>query len=311
VDAGFMPQSGRMALWQAPAELRVEHAMVSGVEVPPYYDSMIAKLVAHGRSRDEARRKLQRGLQELLALGITTNQVFLGRCLGHPVFAAGGATTAFIASHQAELLATDEATLADAAAVAALVLAETAHDGSRRHAERRLTHTLPLGQRFTLAGQTHAAALTQLGPHEFSADIAGQRRELAVLENTPHRLRITLDGVTESVSVHRDGPRLLMQFRGRPYDVADLTRAVAQRGGASGGDGKVRASMNGRVVAVLVAEGDSVQAGQPLLTLEAMKMEHVHVAPVAGRITLLAVGLGEQVAAQRVVIEVTAEAAAA
>ncbi len=310
-DAGFMPQSGRIALWHAPEALRVEHGLVSGVEVPPYYDSMIAKLVAHGRTRDEARRRLISGLQDLVALGVTTNQVFLGRCLAHPVFAAGGATTAYIASHQAELLAPDAQVLRDAAAVAALVLAETAHDGTRRHSERRLTHTLPLGLRYSLGGATHAAALTQLGPNEFTAQIDGAERALQLVDSAPHRLRVSLDGVVEAVAFHRDGARLLMHFRGRPWDVADHTRAVAQRQGGAGGDGKVRASMNGRVVAVLVAEGDAVQAGQPLLTLEAMKMEHVHVAPVAGRITLLAVGVGEQVAAHRVVIEVTAEAVAA
>ncbi|MDT7838202.1 acetyl-CoA carboxylase biotin carboxylase subunit [Aquabacterium sp. OR-4] len=309
VDAGFMPQSGHMALWHAPEALRVEHALVSGVEVPPFYDSMIAKLVAHGRTRDEARRRLINGLHDLVALGVTTNQVFLARCLAHPVFAAGGATTAFIGSHQAELLRTEPATLRDAAAVAALLLAETAHDGTRRHSERRLTHTLPLGLRYSLGGATHAAALTQLGPNEFTAQIDGTERALQRVDSAPHRLRVSLDGVVEAVAYHRDGARLLMHFRGQPYDVADHTRAVAQRQGGAGGDGKVRASMNGRVVAVLVTEGDSVQAGQPLLTLEAMKMEHVHVAPVAGRITLLAVGVGEQVAAQRVVIEVTAEAA--
>ncbi|WP_043114168.1 acetyl-CoA carboxylase biotin carboxylase subunit, partial [Pseudacidovorax intermedius] len=91
-DQGFMPQSGTMALWQMPPQLRVEHALQSGAEIPPYYDSMIAKLIAHGDSREDARRLLMAGLEDAVALGVTTNQAFLHRCLGHDVFAAGGAT---------------------------------------------------------------------------------------------------------------------------------------------------------------------------------------------------------------------------
>ncbi|MBP6902848.1 MAG: acetyl-CoA carboxylase biotin carboxylase subunit [Burkholderiaceae bacterium] len=314
VDAGFLPQSGRLARWQAPAGVRVEHGLESGTEVPPYYDSMIAKIIAQGRTRDEARRRLGHALGQLVALGITTNQRFLARCLAHPVFAAGGATTGFIAAHQAELLAEDAGALRDAAAVAALVLAETGAEATLRHPERRLAHTLPLGLRYSVGSQVHAASLTQTGPHRYEAVIDGRSHQLSLAgpsggsSDEGGVLRIEVDGITERVAWWRDGARLLMQFRGLPLQVQDHTRAVAQRAGAAGGDGKVRASMNGRVVALLVAEGDRVAAGQPVLTLEAMKMEHVHLAPVAGRIKLLTVGLGEQVAAQRVVIEVEADA---
>ncbi len=91
--ADFMPRSGRMALWQMPDELRVEDALQSGSEIPPFYDSMIAKLISHGTTRDEARRKLIHGLEQTVAFGVTTNQTFLATCLRHPVFAADSATT--------------------------------------------------------------------------------------------------------------------------------------------------------------------------------------------------------------------------
>src|ERR1700761_7664087 len=100
----FMPQSGRMAVWQMPDGLRVEHALRSGSEIPPFYDSMIAKLISHGATRDEARRRLISGLERTAAFGVTTNQEFLGACLRHSAFAAGEATTAFIGSHRDELL---------------------------------------------------------------------------------------------------------------------------------------------------------------------------------------------------------------
>ena len=85
---------------------------------------MIAKLIAHGATREEARRKLMAGLEDTVALGVTTNQAFLQRCLAHPVFAAGGATTAFIAQHREALLAPDDrrAATRGATALAAVLL---------------------------------------------------------------------------------------------------------------------------------------------------------------------------------------------
>ena len=106
-DAGhdFMPQSGRMALWQMPDGIRVEHALQSGSEIPPFYDSMIAKIISHGADRNEARGRLICALEQTAAFGVTTNQGFLISCLRHPGFAAGEATTAFIGKHRDDLLA--------------------------------------------------------------------------------------------------------------------------------------------------------------------------------------------------------------
>jgi geranyl-CoA carboxylase alpha subunit len=87
--------------------------------------------------------------------------------------------------------------------------------------------------------------------------------------------------------------------------VHDLTLAAPQSAASSGGDGKVRAAMNGRVVAVLVKPGEQVAAGQPVLTLEAMKMEHVHAARISGLVSAIAVAEGEQVTTGRIVLEIT------
>ncbi|MGD9946576.1 MAG: acetyl/propionyl/methylcrotonyl-CoA carboxylase subunit alpha, partial [Burkholderiaceae bacterium] len=150
--AGFMPQSGTIRYWQAAQQLRIEHALRSGTPVPPYYDSMIAKLVAHGRSRDEARRKLLTGLQDTVMLGIRSNQDFLQRCLMHPDFASGRASTAFIAQHQAELLAADDAAVERAALIGAWLLFETAAPLRHGDSAGRLAHRLPLGIRFVMDG---------------------------------------------------------------------------------------------------------------------------------------------------------------
>src|SRR3954453_4436086 len=102
-DHDFMPQSGWMALWQMPQSIRVEHALQSGAEIPPYYDSLVAKLISHGATREEARARLITALEQAVALGVATNQSFLLSCLRHPAFAQGRATTAFIGTHRDEL----------------------------------------------------------------------------------------------------------------------------------------------------------------------------------------------------------------
>ncbi|MGO4393651.1 acetyl-CoA carboxylase biotin carboxylase subunit [Variovorax sp. M-6] len=310
-DKGFMPQSGTVALWKMPAQLRVEDALRSGAEIPPFYDSMIAKIISHGRTRDEARRKLMAGLEDAVALGVTTNQAFLRSCLAHPVFAAGGATTAFIGQHQDALLTQDPAAQARAAALAAVLLYATAVSSRPRRSGRAMTHNLPISQRFDLGGRTWNASVVLGTQHRFQVSL-GDAQDFAVeiAQVDDASLRFVCNGVSENAAFYRDGPLLLLHYRGRALRIDDKTRAASARQGDAGGDGKLRASMNGRVVAVLAAVGDTVQVGQPIVTLEAMKMEHVHMASVAGKLSALHVAVGEQVAASRVVaeIEVTAQA---
>src|SRR5262249_23774271 len=104
----------------------------------------------------------------------------------------------------------------------------------------------------------------------------------------------------------RDDDRLHILHKGVTLSVRSLTLARPQSAAASGGDGKVRAALNGRVVAVLVKQGDRVAAGQPVVTLEAMKMEHVHTAGVAGTIAAIGVAEGEQVTTGKIIVEIEA-----
>ncbi len=309
-DKGFMPQSGTMALWRMPSQLRVEDSLQSGGEIPPYYDSMIAKIISHGDTRDAARRQLMAGLEDAVALGVKTNQAFLNRCLGHPVFAAGGATTAFIAQNQQGLLAPDTATQERAAAIAAVLLYETTAGRRPATTGRRMTHSLPISLRFELDGGALSAGIVLARQRHFDVSVGERTHAIELEEIGEHMARVVCDGLGERVVFHRDGAVLLMHYRGVPVRVEDKTRAATVRQGEAGGDGKVRASMNGRVVAVLAAIGDQVEAGQPVITLEAMKMEHIHAAPVGGRLAALHVKVGDQVAASRVVAEIEVVGAA-
>ncbi|WP_372088662.1 acetyl-CoA carboxylase biotin carboxylase subunit (plasmid) [Tistrella mobilis] len=312
---GFMPQSGRFRAWEPTAALRVDHALGGDPEISPYYDSMIAKVIAHGASRADACRKLIHGLEDTVALGIATNQGFLAACLAHPVFAAGQATTAFIGAHGDELLARDALADRRAAAVAALLLHGIAGDG-RKVAGRSLTHTLPVPVLLAIDGTAAAVSIARSGPGHFTAEVDGETVALAPIELVPEAdgiagaLVVTIDGTTTRLRFARDGHVLHLHLDGRPVRIDDRSFEPAHRAGEAAGDGRIRAAMNGRVVAVLAAIGDEVEPGRPLVTLEAMKMEHVHKADLAGRITAITVGEGDQVGAGQILVEIEAPAAA-
>jgi geranyl-CoA carboxylase alpha subunit len=306
-DAGhdFMPQSGRMALWQMPDGIRVEHALQSGSEIPPFYDSMIAKIISHGADRNEARGKLIGALEQTAAFGVTTNQGLLLSCLRHPAFAAGEATTAFIGKHRDELLAPRES--AAEAELAALLLYVTDPCAPKWQSGRSLAATFPVPVRFELDGKIHDIEIVRDRDGRYRGlENALYWVEIHAVEG--HTIRFSRDGLSESVTFLRDRDQLYFLYRGVTLAVRDLTLAVPVSAAASGGDGKVRAAMNGRVVAVLVKPGEQVTAGQPVMTLEAMKMEHVHTAGIAGTVSAIDVVEGEQVTTGKVVVEIEAAA---
>jgi geranyl-CoA carboxylase alpha subunit len=306
-DAGhdFVPQSGRMALWQMPDDLRVEHALQSGSEIPPFYDSMIAKVIAYGATRDEARRKLIRGLEHTVAFGVTTNQAFLAACLGHPVFSAGEATTAFIGQNRDDLL-TARADEASDVALAALLLVVTDRHAPPWRKGRTLAATFPVPVRIELGGKIHELEIVRERDGGYVSSGEGRDLRFEVDELGRERIRFRINGLTESARFFRDGDRLYFLHHGSSNSVRDLTLAAPASAAAGGSDGKVRAAMNGRVVAVLVKQGERVTAGQAVMTLEAMKMEHVHTAPVSGMISAIDVAEGEQVTTGKIVVEIEA-----
>jgi geranyl-CoA carboxylase alpha subunit len=300
----FMPQSGRMALWQMPEGIRVEHALQSGSEVSPFYDSMIAKLIAHGSTREEARGKLICALEQTAAFGIATNQAFLISCLRHPAFARGEATTAFIGAHRDELLPARADEKGSDTALAALLIYMTNPHAPPWRSGRSLAPTFPLVARIDLGdGSLDVEVVRERdGSYIVRADAGEYRFE--VEEQGGERIRFCQSGVMQSARFLREANRLYILYRGVTLVVRDLTLAAPASAAATGGDGKVRAAMNGRVVAVLVEPGEKVVAGQPVMTLEAMKMEHVHSASVAGTISAIDVVEGEQVTTGRIVLEI-------
>ncbi|WP_158971231.1 acetyl-CoA carboxylase biotin carboxylase subunit [Chachezhania sediminis] len=297
--AGFMPQSGRLDLWEPAPGIRVDHALRSGYVVPPDYDSMIAKLIAHGTTRDDARRELIAALDGTRAMGLRTNKDFLADVLSHPIFAAGGATTAFIGDHGEALLETAAATEPRAAMVAAALL--RAGPGSR------LAHGYPAPLRLARDGTEYQPVVQSLRDGLARVTMVGQDSlELRVAGIDGTRADYDLGGVRRTATIAVGQARVTVQTLGRCHDFDDLTFAPTVTAAAAGGDGKVRASMNGNIVSVEVAVGDTVAAGQKLIVVEAMKMEHTHAAAVDGTVTAVNVEKGMQVSTHAVLVEIDA-----
>ncbi len=300
-ERGFLPQTGCLLRWRPSPLDRCDHALADGVMVTPHYDPMLAKVVAHGRDRQEARRRLIAALRDTTALGITTNKAFLLGCLEHPEFAAGRATTDFVAAHFAD--ATPIPPAREAVAAAALAF------------YRRAVATLPQallagwhsgGQacyhlELTVAGEPYSLALR---PRAGGLDVEGAGSAMAVTGGggVEGRLSLEVDGLRVSVPLAWEGPdRLHLEVAGRNVVAEDVSRRPPAAAEADG-HGAVRPPMNGRVVAVHASIAQCVVRGAPLLVLESMKMEHTLVSPRDGVVAEVHCRPGDQVAPGRVLI---------
>ncbi len=301
----FLPQSGRLSLWHPPAGIRVDHGLhARNQEITPHYDPMIAKLIVHGGTRDEARRRLIAALEQTAALGIQTNRGFLIDLLSHADFAAGQATTAFIPQQ----FATIAAPTADAAlqAVAALLwfergAAQFGHDPARRWSSNgSLSHPVKLG----IGERSVRLAVTVLAADRYRINDA----DYAVTVRSENRLRVLAGGIARDVTYVFAGDELHLCRGAADLSCRDLTWAPpAEAEGAA--ERELRAPMNGKIVAVLAAAGDRVKKGQRLVVMEAMKMQHEMVARVDATVEALPVKVGDQVATRQLLAALTPVAA--
>ena len=228
-DLDFLPQSGRLALWRPPAALRVDHAIEDGSDILPFYDSMIAKLIAYGTTREEARRKLVHGLAETVALGVATNAGFLRRCLEHPTFVAGAATTDFVDTHQAALRDRSDARHPPQAALAALALHMTEGQVPEFALGRTLATTFTLPLRFRLGGQTIACDLRRDRNGSFNIAHEAQTTEIEITEATEETLRFRCEGIEGRATFFRSGRDLYLCRDGETVHIEDQSRVAASQ----------------------------------------------------------------------------------
>ncbi|MFF2201921.1 acetyl-CoA carboxylase biotin carboxylase subunit [Streptomyces sp. NPDC058145] len=288
---GFLPSGGTVRLLNEPQGdgVRTDSGLSEGTEVGSLYDPMLSKVIAYGPDRETALRKLRSALAETVTLGVQTNAGFLRRLLAHPAVVAGELDTGLVERVVDELVATDvPEEVYEAAAAVRLEALRPAGDGWVD------PFSVPSGWR--LGGTPRrpvvhlraqeAVAYTPRGTHTVTGD----------------RVSVTLDGVRHTFRragdwIGRDGDA--WQVRDHDPVEAALTRS------AHAGADSLTAPMPGTVTVVKVAVGDEVAAGQSLLVVEAMKMEHVVSAPHAGTVAELDVTPGSTVAMDQVLAVIT------
>jgi 3-methylcrotonyl-CoA carboxylase alpha subunit len=266
---GFLPSVGVLEHFDLGDEGRIETGVEEGDHVSPFYDPMIAKLIAYGEDRDEAIDELADMLEGVEVWPVRTNAGFLANCLLDPDFVDADIDTDFIARELDELVPSPEP---DDGVWRGAALVALAQDGQRLAGLTGFRLNAPPDQ---------SVALGRGG--EF------RRIDLAEAADIPE------------ISGFRDEDRVVVFSEGQAFEFARLARGTV---GAAAGDGAIIAPMPGKVTSVEVAAGDTVTKGQRLLTLEAMKMEHGLVAPFDGTVAELNTSKGAQVQVDALLVKI-------
>ena len=270
---GFLPSTGPLEWLDLGTLGRIETGVEEGDAIFPFYDPMIAKLVSWGEDRDDAIDQLVEMAEQVEVWPVRTNAAFLANALSHGDFVAGRLDTGFIAAKGDDLLPPgrpDQAVLRGAARIAMIAN----DDQPEALAGFRLNRA-----------PRHAAALTHHG-----------ETSVVELDDTPFE---------PSLTGYEDGSRIVVFDNGQAFGFETQVRGT---GTASAADGAILAPMPGKVIAVDVSEGQTVTAGQRLMVLEAMKMEHALTAPFDGTVTELNASEGAQVQVEVVLCVVEPDA---
>ena len=291
-ERGFLPSTAKLLALQFPQGegLRVDTGVETGSEVTPFYDPMIAKLIAHGKSRDEALDRLARALDNTVVVGPRSNAGFLAALCRADEFRTGDFDTGFIDRNLAALGAAPQGLDRAAAALGAwrLVERESARIGAS--VARELDEPLSpwdSGDAFQLSGARRLALPT----------LAEGENVVAQIVYGPGGAIVAIDGIapaTDAVAVDA-GDAVYVLRHGRQTKVSLRDRTLDEAGDREH-SGLVRAPMHGKVISVLVEQGGRVTRGQRLAIIEAMKMEHTLTAPIEGTVVEIAVAVDVQVA---------------
>lgn len=286
----FMPSVGRISTWRLPGKtggLRIDAGYREGDTVSPYYDAMLAKMIAWAPTRDVAIDRLNRGLEESDVRGIVTNIPFLSALITHPKVRANTIDTGFIERELAVLTQAAPAPgeLELSAAVAAIVNDERQAAQGEARSPWQTYGWMPVGRRqrkfaFRVAHGPELKVTLNYGSGP-STLVIGERELAFAIAPRDGGFDLTLDGVRSSVTAVIDGHELYLRTRNGRFDL----HWIDPFGGESeehAGEDKIAAPLPGTVVAVLAEEGAMLEKGAPILTLEVMKMEQTLRAPLAG-----------------------------
>ena len=304
-DNNFLPTTGTLHVYDKPVctafergTVRVDDGVRQGDTISPFYDSMVAKLIVHGQTREEALARLDEALAQTRIVGLATNVQFLRYVVRSPSFAQANLDTALIPREEAVLFRQEPVGLpmAAASAIAQTLLGEKATEGSDPFSRRDGWQTHGVTQRpfeFEFHGEPAKAALTYL--HDGA-------------------LQLTVGDVSGPLVFAKSAQGIAIQFAGQRLTAAVYTRGevdhvftakgatqitaidlLAHAGESHTEGGRLTAPMPGKILSFSVKAGDKVSKGQPLAVMEAMKMEHTIAAPADGVVEELLYAPGDQV----------------
>jgi acetyl/propionyl-CoA carboxylase alpha subunit len=275
---GFLPSIGRLEHFVLPDGVRIDTGVEEGGEVSQFYDPMIAKLIVHAETRDEAAEALAEAASQVQVWPVKTNAAFIVKCVEHPRFVSGDVDTGFIGTEEGDLVA------------------EPLSDMGVEDAAHALRHFAVEG-----AGTATGSPWDSLsGAVGFRANAVPQAMQAVVVDGEPRMARLLDEGdhpMTPLIGL--SATRVIAFEDGSAFEVAAFARS-GSGGGGPASDGSLRAPMPGKIVATPVKAGDTVSKGQPIIVLEAMKMEHALNAPFDGVVGEVAFAVGDQVAADAV-----------
>ncbi len=295
-DKDFLPATGTLRHLEFPnssRNVRCDTGVVTGDTITPFYDPMIAKLITWGETRGQAIAQMQHLLRDVKIAGLTTNLGFLRTIMTHQAFGKGEVSTDFIAKHRANLFYKPAAELNDVTmALACLYQMRAFNCGS-----------VPMGWRASGGGESYfyfengeapVAVKCQYKNDVCHFSINGRKFDIAHTEFCDDGVCFTLNGHKTEAVVVAQGDDYWVMYNGDTghCKLHRFAEAADHRGHHAGG---LQSPMPGKVVQVLVSANQNVERGQPLLILEAMKMEHTIKAPSGGKVKEIFYKVGEQV----------------
>jgi geranyl-CoA carboxylase alpha subunit len=331
--ANFIPQTGLLNLWQ-PASgdgIRIDSGIKSGIQqgqtVSPFYDPMLAKIIAYGENREEARRRLVLAVEDSKLLGIKDNRAFLASILRNDTFIQGNATTAFMGDDfsQDPSLQPLQAKETEVALAASILCALNSKVSTGTGWQNNRTGSRVI--KLSCEDQTFELALTAVENTitvDFSAieltctdadevPQAKPQQTIKIIEHAENTLKYLQDDVIRTITYSQtkgagealgcDQVHLAARYGNLTFTDTSLQSAKKNKSGSD----QVLASMDGGMVDVMVKVGDVVEVGQTLAVLEAMKMEHPLKAGVAGTIVKVLVQAGDQVKGRQKLIKIEAK----
>ena len=296
----FLPQTGKILRWK-PAEsanVRIDHGMLSQGEISPFYDPMVAKVIAYGENRADAIRTLARAVEQSVLLGVNSNKEFLVNLLRHPVVVEGDTNTAFIQQHfQSDVSLNKQSLSLETLVLVAALLTNAASQSSWNTG---IALSLPLKLRYD---DTKLDVLVKRDGATVEVETCDQSQSIQLLEQNAEQLVYVINGVRRKIDYVLDGNLVYLDTANGNVAVENITYLPPETADVAG-DGKIRAPMDGSIINIVVNAGDTVTKGQTLLILEAMKIQQQIKSDVDGVVGEIIGQVGQQVKKRQVLFSI-------